>query len=104
MRKENNGIRYFSFAELPFPSKKKKKKNNDEARERFEARHKCIACGEPLTWIPGTNICSCKNPECKGKKYTYKDENGEEYVEYKPYYHMLDTVGTSMAERIYGED
>lgn len=103
MRQENNGIRYFSFLELPFPSKQKKKKNNDELKERFEKRHKCIACGETLTWIVGTNICSCTNPECKGKKYTYKDENGEEVTEYRPYYHMLDNVGVAIAEKLYSE-
>lgn len=104
MRQEKSGIRYFSLSELPIPSKKKKKKNIDEMKERFEKRHKCVACGQPLTWIPGTNVCSCRNPECRGKKYTYKDENGEEYVEYRPYFHMLDVVGTELAEEIYGED
>ena len=104
MRKDKNGIRYFSFTELPFPSKKKKKKDYTELQERFEKRHKCIVCGEPLTWIPGTNVCSCKNPDCKGKKYTIKKEDGTEIIEYKPYFHMLDTVGVELAEKIYGED
>lgn len=105
MRVEKNGIRYFSFTELPISSKQKnKKKENNELKEQFENRHKCIACGEPLTWIPGTNICSCKNPNCKGKKIVIKDEDGTETVEYKPYYHILDVVGTSIAEKIYGEE
>ena len=103
MRLDKNGIRYFSFAELPFSTKQKKKKNTDELRKRFEERHTCVVCGETLTWIPGTNICSCKNPDCKGKKYVYKDEDGTEFVEFRPYYHMLDVVGTSIAEKIYGD-
>lgn len=104
MRKEKSGDRYFSFSELPFPQKKQKKQNIDELRERFEKRHTCIVCHQPMTWIRGTNICSCKNPECKGVKHEKKFDDGTVMVEYKPFYHMLDVVGTEIAEKIYSED
>lgn len=104
MREEKNGKRYFSFSELPFPIKKNKKQNIDELRERFEKRHTCIVCQQPMTWIQGTNIVACKNPECKGKKIEKKFSDGTTIVEYKPYYHTLDIKGTEIAEKIYGEE
>lgn len=104
MRKEKNGIRYFSFAELPFPVKKQKKQNNDELRERFEKRHSCIICNQPMTWIKNTNIIACQNPECKGKKIEKELPDGTTKVEYKPYYHTLDIKGTEIAEKLYGEE
>lgn len=34
---------------------------------------KCPVCGEQLGFISGTNVCACKNPECRGKKFIRKD-------------------------------
>ena len=104
MRKEKNGIRYFSFEELPFPKKQTKKQNNDELREKFEKRHLCVVCQQPLIWITGTNILACKNPECKGKKVEKILPDGTVKVEYKPYFHTLDEKGTKIAEKLYSEE
>ena len=104
MREEKNGTRYFSFAELPFPIKKTKKHNNDELRERFEKRHSCIVCHQPMTWIEGTNILACKNPDCRGRKIEKTLPDGTVKVEYKPYFHTLDIKGTEIAEKLYSEE
>lgn len=106
MRIENNGIRYFSFDELPFPKKKHKKNNKkiDELRERFEKRHKCIVCEQPMTWVEGTNVMACRNPECKGKKVEKVLPDETVKIEYKPYYHTLDAKGVLIAETLYSED
>lgn len=103
MREEKNGTRYFSFSELPFPIKKTKKQNIDELRERFEKRHICVGCQQPMDWIQGTNVVSCKNPECKGKKIEKTFPDNTVIIEYKPYYHILDSKGIEIVEKIYGE-
>lgn len=104
MREEKNGTRYFSFKELPFPVKEQKKHNNDELRERFEKRHLCIVCHQPMIWVSGTNILACKNPECKGRKVEKTLSDGTIKVEYKPYFHTLDIKGTEIAEKLYSEE
>lgn len=104
MREEKSGVRYFSFLELPFPVKKNKKQNNDELRERFEKRHTCVVCHQPLSWVKGTNIMSCRNPDCKGKKIEKTLSDGTVKIDYKPYFHILDIKGTEIAEKLYNEE
>ncbi len=104
MRVEKNGIRYFSFAELPTSNNKQsknKQQNIEELKTKFEKRHKCIVCGKPLTWIPNTNVCACRNPEYSGKKVRLFDGDGNPYEEIRPYFHTIDKVGVSIASKIY---
>ncbi len=104
MRVEKNGIRYFSFAELPTSNKTNKNtKQNEELKTKFEKRHACRICKQPMTYIDGTNVCACQNPECKGKKVKITMPDGTEKIEYRPYFHTLDEVGVTIATRIYAQ-
>ena len=49
----------------PVTKKTSDKKKLKEQQERFLSKHKCKACGTPMTYIHG-NVMACKNPECKG--------------------------------------
>ena len=98
MRIERTGTRYFSLEEfrIAMASKPNKTKDNKGHQEKFLNRHKCKACGEPLSWTGG-NIMCCKNPECKGIKIKKKDGD----VFYLPSYELLDSKGTQIAESLF---
>ena len=55
----------------PVTKKTSDKKKLKEQQERFLSKHKCKACGTPMTYIHG-NVMACKNPECKGMKSSAK--------------------------------
>ena len=100
--------RYTSLEELRkgFGLKPIKKRTNDEAKlkaqqEKFVGT--CRVCKKPLTWIEGTNICACKNPECKGIKMTGTNEDGTEKVWYIPVTRILNDKGMEIAERLFSE-
>lgn len=106
MRKDNHGNEHYSsFSELASsmglqrPSTKNKKKIEYQ-KEKFNKKHKCKACGEPLTFIGG-NIVTCTNPKCKGIKNIKKLEDGTEIVTYLTSYELLDDIGTNIASRIF---
>lgn len=75
IRTENNGIRYFSFQEIPGFKKPKEKKNKEEFG-------KCKACGEPLVLIEDTNVYVCNNPKCKG---IFSKKQDKHYPSYRLY-------------------
>ena len=101
MRVEKNGIRYFSFAELPTSNNKPKTKLNEELKTKFEKRHTCRVCKKPMTYLAGTNICACQNPDCKGRKVKVQQIDGTEIEEYRPCFHTIDDIGVSIASKIY---
>lgn len=72
-------------------------------QEKFLGRHKCKACGELMTWIPGTSTMVCKNEKCKGIKISRTDNEGNEIISYVPSYDLLDTLGFEIAQNIFGE-
>ena len=43
-------------------------------QERFMQKHQCPVCGGMKTFIKGTNVMVCQNPECKG--FPVKDKDG----------------------------
>lgn len=80
----------------------KDKKRLESQRERFQGSHLCPACKQPMTFVEGANVMSCKNPECKGiKNVTVDEETGEEKVFYTPAYHLLDEKGAKIAQNIF---
>ena len=100
--------RYTSLEELRigFGLKPVSKKTNDEQKLKAQQEKlvgTCRVCKKPLTWIEGTNICACKNPECKGIKMTGQNEDGTEKVWYIPVTRMLNEKGAEIAERLFGE-
>lgn len=72
-------------------------------QEKFVGRHKCKACGEPMTFISSTSVMTCRNPECKGIKFVRKDKDGNDVVSYIPSYDLLDENGAEIANNIFGE-
>ena len=83
-----------------------KKKTNDldklkAQQEKFVGT--CRVCKKPLTWIEGTNICTCKNPECKGIKMTGENEDGTERVWFIPVTRILNEKGMEIAEKLFSE-
>lgn len=102
-----NGI-YESFAELASDWKikpiKNKKDNNDSLKNKFNNKHTCPACKQPLSYISGTNIMSCKNVSCKGIKDSRTDKDGNQINVYYPSFHILDDTGKKIANSIYKEE
>lgn len=108
MRVERTGTRYFSLEEFASAKAKKVEKPNDvekikSQRNKFEARHKCRACSNPLTWINGTSVMTCTNPDCKGIKVT-RERNGEKITSYLTSYDLLDNIGENIANNVYSVD
>ena len=72
----------------PVIKKTSDKKKLKEQQERFLSKHKCKACGTPMTYIHG-NVMACKNPECKG-------------IEINSFC-TLDDLGAEIASNIFSE-
>lgn len=108
MRINNRGEAWFnSFEELaksmnikPVTKVTKDKKKLSEQQEVFVSRHKCKACGEPMTYIGG-NMMTCKNPDCKGIKITRDNEDGTKSISYITSYDLLDEKGGEIAGNIF---
>jgi len=72
-----------------------------EQQERFNKKHLCSNCKQPMEWIPGTNVCACKNPSCKGIKHEYIDSTGETKVYYEVSSDLLSELGIEIATNIF---
>ena len=69
-------------------------------QKNFYKRHICKACNQPLTWIEGTNIMSCTNPECKGIEKSYEDDTGVKKTGYELSYQSLSEKEEDIANNI----
>ena len=99
---------YSSFEEMAKayghkPVIKKTKDANKLAsqQEKFCARHKCKACGNPMMFIGNTNVMVCSNEKCKGLKQTRTDKEGNEVVTYTTSYDILDELGAEIGNNIF---
>lgn len=107
-RKEHSKV-YKSFDDIrqqfglkPVRMQTKDKEKLESQRKNFSSKHKCPACGCDLTYIDGTNVMVCKNPECEGIKREKKDSTKEETkVWYDIPYHTLDQKGAEIAHNIF---
>ena len=104
----NTTEHYTSFTELaaafgcrPVNKKTKDVKKLEKQREVFCGKHRCKACGQPMTWVEGTSTMVCSNDKCKGIKHTRTDADGNEIVTYLPSYDLLDELGTDIAYNIF---
>ena len=106
MKNNKNGeTHYSSFQELAEAMGLKKpinknKKKIEYQKEQFGKRHKCRACGQPLTFLGG-NVVTCTNPKCRGIKNVKKLDDGTEIVTYLTSYELLDEVGSNIANRLF---
>lgn len=85
----------------PITKRTSDEKKLQSQREVFCGKHKCKACGQPMVWMNGTSVMSCKNPGCKGIKNVRTDADGNEIVTYLPSYDLLDSVGADIAYNIF---
>jgi hypothetical protein len=105
---KNDTARYSSFGELreAFGLKAISKHTSDEkklADQRNKFVKTCRCCGQPLTYISGTNTLACKNTECKGIKKTSKNPDGTEKVWYVPVTRTLDEKGFEIALNLFAD-
>jgi hypothetical protein len=98
MRQENNGVRYFSFQEIPGIPKQERPTYGPKKKEKFLGI--CRICKEPLSYIGDTNVVVCTNEKCRG----YKNENKEDESEWSPIFRLLDDKGLNKALTLFSED
>lgn len=109
MKKESSGKVYYSFDEIGqelFGLKPQRRVTKDKqklAAQREKFLGTCPYCKQPLKYVYGTNILSCENEDCKGKKITTTKEDGEEKVIYKPFYRILSDKGLEIGSTIFEE-
>lgn len=107
MKSRSKAKTYYSFDEVGqelFGIKPTRRVTNDKQklksqREKFLGI--CPYCKEPPEYIYGTNVVACKNEKCRGKRIAYKDETGEEVVNYRPFVKMLSEKSTEIAMNIF---
>lgn len=105
----NTTEHYSSFEELgkafgcrPVNKRTKDEKKLKEQQEKFNAKHKCKACGQPLTYIGGNQMV-CLNADCKGIKHKRTDAEGNVIVTYRPSYELLNSKSAEIANNIFCE-
>lgn len=103
----NTTEHYTSFEEAakawgcrPVNKKTKDMKKLTEQQEKFCGKHKCKACGRPMTWVGG-NQMTCTNDKCKGIKVEREDKEGNKIVSYIVSYELLDDLGAEIANNIF---
>ena len=70
----------------------------EKQRENFLKRYTCPICGQPKTWIEGTNLMVCKNESCPG--IPVKNKDGE-VIDTLPSYSQLNTRGEEIAATLF---
>lgn len=105
---KNTTEHYNSLQELgaawgckPVTKRTKDEKKLEGQRNAFNSKHRCKSCNQPMFWIGGTSVMSCKNPDCKGIKNTRTDVDGNEIVTYLPSYDLLDSIGAEIANNLF---
>lgn len=98
---------YTSFSDLreAWGMKPIIKKTNDKAKlaeqqKVFINKHKCKACGVPMTYTGG-NIMVCKNPKCKGIEIKREDKEGNTITSYINSCEILGEKGAEIANNIF---
>lgn len=98
--------RYYSFEDVAiamgFQINTKKKDEKKIAKQKEKLLGVCPVCKEPMNYVSGTNIISCKNEKCKGYKRTKETTDGEK-VWYDPVFRTLDEKGSAIARRLFEE-
>lgn len=98
---------YTSFTALreawgmkPVIKKTRDKDKLEKQQEAFVNKHKCKACGRPMTYIHG-NIMACTNPDCKGIEIKREDKEGNVIISYITSSELLDNRGAEIANNIF---
>lgn len=88
------------FGMKPITRKTNDKNKLKKQQEDFCSKHKCRACGSPMTYMGG-NIMTCQNPNCKGIPVKHVDTEGNETTTYFTSYYTLDKRGSEIAHNIF---
>ena len=106
MKNYKNGDRYESFAELaeslglkPVRRVTKDANKLKDQKKRFSNKHICPVCKQPMVLIPDTNIMTCTNEECKGRKVKTSDGSAK----YDVVFDELDEHGAIVANVIFSD-
>ena len=70
-------------------------------REKFLGT--CPYCKQPNKFIVGTNIITCANEKCGGKKISATNDDGTESVRYIPYTKILSDKGMEIGNVLFDE-
>lgn len=89
-----------AFGMEPFLKKTKDASKLVKQQENFGNKHKCKACGQPMTYMNG-NVMTCTNPNCKGIEVKREDADGNVIVSYITSYDLLDDLGADIAKNIF---
>lgn len=91
MKNNNHNTVFHSFKEYfgvtPQSMRTKDTQKLESQREKFLGI--CPYCKQTTKYIWGTNIITCANEKCNGKKVTYKNEDGTETVKYIPFQRLI---------------
>lgn len=103
----NTTEHYTSFEEAaaawhckPFSRKTKDENKLLKQQNDFCERHKCPACGQPMSFVGGSWM-TCKNEKCKGIKDEYTDAEGNKITSYRVSCKQLDAKGAEIANVIF---
>ena len=99
--------RYSSLEDLrnawgmtPVTKKTKDLTKLEKQKEAFVNKHKCKACGQPMTYIHG-NIMACTNSDCKGIEIKREDKEGNILISYINSFDLLEDKGAEIANNIF---
>ena len=103
----NTKEHYTSFKEMgaawgckPVTKKTEDAEKLKNQQEKFCARHRCSACGEPMAWVDG-HWMTCVNEKCKGIKVEREDKEGNKIISYVVSCEKLDDLGAEIAAVIF---
>ena len=92
----------FGLKDINYTTKDEDKlKNQQENFCKRDKKRTCSACGQPMTLVKGTSVMVCTNPKCNGIKNVSKDSEGNEIVNYRPSFCLLDGKAIDVANNIF---
>lgn len=81
----------------PVSNRTNDKEKLAQQQENFSKKYVCPICGNSKTFIKGTNVMVCKNPECKG--FEQKDADGN-VIGFEVPFNELSIRGEAIASTI----
>jgi hypothetical protein len=92
----------FGLNQLNWVTKDEDKlKNQQENFYKRDKKRTCSVCEQPMTLVKGTSVMICVNPKCNGIKNVSKDSEGNEIVNHRPSFCLLDGKAIDVANNIF---
>lgn len=89
-----------AFGCKPIVKRTKDENKLQAQKEAFCGKHKCKACGQPMSYVGG-NMMACINQACKGIKIERILPDGTKSVTYDVAYDLLDDTGAEIAKNLF---